>query len=176
MKATGLTIALSMFVVALTSRVAAAYPADVSWSGAATGCQLAATTTAHPPSYDYTYGEVDFVTGDTGTFHLVCPVTALSYNEDPTSLFLAYNDQDTSKCQISAVLRYHSLTSGTYGTAATVTATTVASSPYLNDLSAGTGTLDFDSNFYWVDISVTRTDSTVSYCNANAVWLEHLFQ
>jgi hypothetical protein len=176
MKASGLLIVIGLATVSATARVAEAYPSDTTWSTPAIGCQVASTTTAHPPNYDYTYGEVNFATGDTGTFHLVCPITALSYNDNWDSWAVTYNDEDSgSGCEISAALRYHSLTTGTSGTAESFTGTGGGTSPYLQTYNYSIDSVDLDDDAYWVDITVTRTDSSLTYCSVNSTALTYYF-
>ena len=173
MKASGFAIAIAAAAATITTaRVAqAGYPTHYAWTTPAAGCQLTSTTTAHTPIFDATYGEVDFVDGDTGTYHLACPITALNYNINPTGFNYTYNDEGTG-CAITGTVRYHSRASGTFGTVATATATSSGSAPYLLSVGAGISpAFDVETNFYWVDFAVTRTSASVVYCSVNSATL-----
>lgn len=142
--------------------------ASPSWSTPVAGCKVTAHTTAHPPTIDARYGEVDFTGTDTGTITLVCRVTNAG---SPGSLNLTYNNSGPSFCTLNASLNFHSLTGPTSGSISSVTATNGFGANSLGSSSATVSTpLDFSLNFYWVAVTMSRT-GTVSACSANTTWL-----
>ena len=170
-----LAIAIAMSITA-TSRISTANTGPTSWSAPATSCRFASTTGAQPPSFDYTYGEVGFAAGDKGTLHLVCPIpTTQVVIADPSQMQLAYNAQPG--CSVTATLRSHSRNGtdyGSLGTIAVVGSGMVApyfSTQYVNF----TGDWDPDDNVYWVDLSVTKSEPSETYCTVNTISVNSVF-
>jgi len=154
----------------MTAGVAEAYPIYTAWTTPTAGCQIASYTTAHSPILDSTYGEVIFASGDSGTYHLVCPITNLNASINPISFSFSYNDQGTG-CTITGTVRWHATATASYGTVATATATAGSSPAYLSYVAGSVSTMDMDSNTYWVDFAVTRTSSSITYCSVNTTTL-----
>lgn len=175
MNISGFAIAIvAAATTVMTAGVAEAYPSYVAWSTPAAGCQIASYTTAHAPILDSTYGEVIFASGDSGTYHLVCPITNLNYPIVPTGFSFSYNDQGTG-CTITGTVRWHSAATSSYGTVATATATAGTSPSYLSYVSSSVSSMDMDYNMYWVDFAVTRTSSSITYCSVNLASLNTTF-
>jgi hypothetical protein len=159
----------------MTAGVAeAAYPTYAAWSTPTAGCQIASYTTAHSPILDATYGEVIFASGDSGTYHLVCPITNLNYSIVPVGFSFSYNDQGTG-CTITGTVRWHSASTASFGTVATATATAGLSPAYLSYVSTSVSSMDMDNNMYWLDFAVTRTSSSITYCSVNTASLNKTF-
>lgn len=157
------------------SRVATAQVSSgIVWSTPMIGCYVANTTTAHPPAYDYIYGEVDFVAGDTGTYHLVCSIPSWGngITNSPVRLDVRYNYQPSIGCSITGALRYHSLTDGTYGTLAGFTGVPGTGSQFVSYTQTGflgspdPEVWDSEDNTYWLDftVSYTGTSGGIPYC------------
>jgi len=162
-----LVFAIVMIVAIATSRVAAAQvDTGTNWGPPAIGCYVANTTTAHAPVYDATHGEIHFASGDTGTYHLVCPMQSFgnSVTNHVQQITVYYHDDAAKGCSITGLIRYHGLSSSGYGTAGHFTATNGIGQQFTSSVIANNSAGDWDVDALWLDITVSRTSSRAVYC------------
>ena len=127
--------------------------------------------------YDALAGRVNFREGKTGTINLICAVPATLHNQFVRSLFLTYRDGDgnTGPSVVSAALRFirksdgHVETVGNGNVSSNDSAAPNSGpSGWVTHQSATAGntidnahTMDFDQNYYYVQITLERSSYEV---------------
>jgi hypothetical protein len=180
-------IAMAVIIMSAASGVASAYSA-IGWGIPALHCQVVAATTAHPPVYDATYGEIYFAPGDTGSYHLICPVQSFGNGIFAGTFgiqgtWITYNDDAANGCSITGVGRYHDLSDSGAGTWAVGTSDGPAyPDPWAPGLAGSDGQFQFKRTTFlnannppfqgtarWWDITVTRTTPNAQYCGVDSL-------
>jgi len=149
-----ISVVVVMFAIALgTPRTAAA---DTFWSSVGAGCHMEPASESIG-AIDYTSGIVFFTGSNTGTIHLVCPVTKAGVATNPNFMDIQYSENHND-CSITAYFKR--TTTGTSPSAGSIASVISTNHSGLWVASQGfTHTFSLDDNYYWMDVYVTRTST-----------------
>ena len=156
----------SMLIVAIISSVwgMPESKAEILWQTTAGGC-VPWDDSIQNDRYDTsaTGLQIAYNGTTTNTIYLACPVTSsVDVDGKEVKLVLYYNDNDGSgsSAVVFAELWSLSRTTGSVSTSSLCSVTSNTSGTFDKRVSASCGTLDTDSNIYWVYVYVDRVTTS----------------
>lgn len=165
-------LALTLAISAVTSTQS---HAQVVWSSAASGC-VAESLGETLASINPVYGTVSFAANKAGDIHMTCPIPFLTSafgSVDPGLLGLTYYnnhgfDGNVNHCYVSAAFLRSNLNVELGNTISEISATNKHTNGRQVAYAGISETLDFQNNYYWVDVWMHR-DSATATCNPTLV-------
>ncbi len=152
----------SLFALAVVIGLGAASRAHASppdaWTVPATGCILDSRSTSLANNYTQE-GSVSFASGQTGTIYLSCPIPPFDPGVTYCQASLGLTAFSNLTQGVGAWLDWTSITGPTG-------ANTIVNVYSTHNISAGeddatfTTQLDFSSKYYWVNVALTRSDTS----------------
>jgi hypothetical protein len=137
--------------------------ADTAWSVAAGSCAPLSTNGANWAN-TASNGGVTQATGFNGTVKFVCPVSVLNGTSPPNRMYVTYQDSSgtTNTSEVAVSLIKAPRGGGSTSVTASFDSDASSATGITEDFSAISGGFDFDTYYYYIVISITRTSGVTT--------------